>query len=92
MFDVIKRPIITEKNSVYNTLNTYVFEVDGKARKPQIKLAIEQAFKVKVEEVRTANCRTRAKRAGNKTSPVQYWKKAYVKLAAGEKISLFEGA
>lgn len=92
MLDVIKRPLVTEKNSIYNSLNTYVFEVDVKARKTQIKSAIESAFQVKVEGVRTVNCRNRSRRAGAKMSPVSYWKKAFVKLAPGEKISLFEGA
>lgn len=92
MIEIIKRPIVTEKNSIYNSMNTYIFEVDMKARKTQIKVAVETAFRVKVEEVRTVNCRNRARRAGTKMSPVAYWKKAFVKLAPGEKISLFEGA
>ncbi len=92
MIEIIKRPLVTEKNSIYNSLNTYVFEVDVAARKTQIKTAVESAFRVKVEEVRTVNCRNRARRAGMRMSPVKYWKKAFVKLAPGEKISLFEGA
>jgi large subunit ribosomal protein L23 len=92
MFDIIKRPLVTEKNTVYSSMNTFVFEVDKRARKEQIKTAIEKAFKVKVEEVRTQVCRNRARRTGATLSAVRYWKKAYVKLAPGEKIGLFEGA
>lgn len=92
MFGVIKRPLVTEKNSVYSAMNTYVFEVDRKADKRQIKIAIEKAFNVKVEDVRTQICRNRARRTGAKLSAVRYWKKAFVKLPDGEKIGLFEGA
>ena len=92
MFDIIKRPLVTEKNSVYSAMNTYVFEVDKKADKKQIKVAIEKAFNVKVEDVRTQVCRNRARRTGAKTSAIRYWKKAFVKLHAGEKIGMFEGA
>lgn len=91
MMQVIKRPLITEKNSIYNSMNTFVFEVDPRAKKDQIKKAVESAFKVKVESVRTTNCRNRSRRAGMRMGPVVYWKKAFVKLAQGEKISLFEG-
>lgn len=92
MTQIIKRPLITEKNSVYSAMNTYVFEVDKKAKKDQIKKAIEDAFSVKVNEVRTSLCRDRVRRTGQKFSNIRYWKKAYVKLAEGEKIGLFEGA
>lgn len=92
MFGIIKRPLVTEKNSMYSAMNTYVFEVDRKADKRQIKIAIEKAFNVKVEDVRTQICRNRARRTGAKLSAVRYWKKAFVKLPEGEKIGLFEGA
>jgi len=92
MFDIIKRPLVTEKNTVYSAMNTYVFEVDKKADKGQIKKAMEKAFNEKVEEVRTKVCRNRARRTGANLSAVRYWKKAFVKLQAGEKIGLFEGA
>jgi large subunit ribosomal protein L23 len=72
-------------------MNTFVFEVDKRARKDEIKKAIEKNFQVKVEEVRTQVCRNRARRTGKALSAVRYWKKAYVKLAPGEKIGLFEG-
>lgn len=89
---VIKRPLITEKNTLHNAIGVYVFEVDLKADKDLIKVAVEKNFKVKVESVRTAICRGRGK--NNKFGPgaVPRWKKALVTLAAGEKIALFEGA
>lgn len=92
MSQIIKRPLVTEKNTVHSAANTYVFEVDAKADKTEIKKAVEKAFSVKVVAVRTMNCRDRQKRAGAKLSKVKYWKKALVKVAAGEKIALFEGA
>ncbi|MCB0363869.1 MAG: 50S ribosomal protein L23 [Bdellovibrionaceae bacterium] len=92
MYYVIKRPLITEKNSALNEAGIYVFEVDREANKNQIKDAVEKFFRVKVDSVRTAVCRGRARRNRLGQGRVQYWKKAMVKLAPGEKITLFEGA
>ena len=89
---VIKRPLVTEKNTLHAEALTYVFEVDPGADKTEIKKAVEKAFNVKVVEVRTLNCRDRARRAGARLSKVRSWKKALVKLAEGSKIALFEGA
>lgn len=83
---------MTEKNSLMAENNVYVFEVDKKATKPEIKKAVEKAFRVKVASVKTAVCRGRASRNKFGYGKVPYWKKAMVKLAPGEKISLFEGA
>ena len=92
MFDVIKKPLITEKNTIHNAAGVYAFEVTRDARKDEIKRAVEKAFRVKVDSVRTMVCRDRARRSGLKAmSKVTYWKKALVKLKAGEKIGLFEG-
>lgn len=92
MKQMIRRPIITEKNTYHNAAGVYVFEVDLDANKTEIKTAVESNFKVKVDSVRTSICRGRAKvtRFGQGKTP--HWKKAYVKLAAGSKIALFEGA
>lgn len=92
MSKVLRRPLVTEKNTVQNEMGVYVFEVDQEADKIQIGRAVESAFKVKVQSVRTVICRSRARRVGNTQAPVRYWKKAYVRLASGEKIKLFEGA
>ena len=89
---VIKRPLITEKNTLHNAAGVYVFEVDLNADKKDIKAAVEKKFKVKVDSIRTSVCRGRAKNNKFGRGAVPRWKKALVKLSAGEKIALFEGA
>ena len=71
---------------------TYVFEVARSSTKMDVKKAVEKHFRVKVNSVRTSICRGRSKKTRTGMSDVHYWKKAMVKLASGEKISLFEGA
>ncbi len=92
MSGVIKRPLITEKNSQLAETGVYVFEVNRQATKEDIKKAVEKSFRVKVKSVRTLVCRGRARRTRLGIGPVQYWKKALVRLNQGEKIALFEGA
>lgn len=92
MYYVIKRPLVTEKNSILAEKGVYVFEVDQAATKLDIKKAVEKYFRVKVANVNTANCRGRSKRTRFGASKPATWKKAMVRLKAGEKISLFEGA
>lgn len=92
MYQIIKRPLVSEKSSAYGEYNTYVFEVDKKASKDVIKNAIEKAFSVKVADVRTAVYRTRWLKKHAKFGPPKYKKKAFVKLAEGQTISIFEGA
>ncbi len=89
MINIIKRPLVTEKNTKHQAMSAYVFEVDRKATKKEIRTAVEKAFDVKVLGVRTMVCRDRARRAGTRLSKVKYWKKALVKT--NEKIGLFEG-
>ncbi|MBZ5703695.1 MAG: 50S ribosomal protein L23 [Acidobacteriia bacterium] len=86
-FQIIRRPIITEKGlGVKETQHTVVFEVAAHATKTQIKEAVQQIFKVKVEGVRTANFFGKMRRRGQSEGYRRDWKKAYVKLAAGEKM------
>ena len=93
MQEIIKKPLISEKNAGHaEDSNTYAFEVALNADKAQIKKAIEKAFDVKVEDVRTMICRGRYFRKQIKLGPPKHWKKALVKLKQGEKISIFEGA
>lgn len=92
MKSLIKKPLITEKNTYHNAVGVYVFEVDLSATKPDIKQAVERFFKVKVDTVRTSSCRGRGKVTKFGAGKVPHWKKAYVKLVEGEKIALFEGA
>ena len=91
MKQVIKTPLITEKNTYHNAAGVYVFEVDLKSSKTDIRYAVEQNFKVKVDSVRTSVCRGHSKQTKFGLTKIAYWKKAYVKLSEGEKIALFEG-
>jgi large subunit ribosomal protein L23 len=92
MIQIIKSPLITEKNTTLSESGVYVFEVHIEATKPEIKKAVESGFSVKVQNIRTSICRNDMKYNKFGLSKVRKWKKAYVQLAAGQKISLFEGA
>lgn len=93
MLNIIKKPLISEKNAAHaEDSNTYAFEVELAATKPDIQKAVEKAFNVKVESVRTLVCRGKYFRKQARLGPPKTWKKALVKLKAGEKISIFEGA
>jgi len=86
-FQIIRRPIITEKGlAVKETLQTVVFEVARAATKTQIKEAVQSIFKVKVDSVRTAQFHGKMRRRGRAEGFRRDWKKAYVRLAAGEKM------
>lgn len=91
MKNIIKAPLITEKNTYHNAAGVYVFEVEMKSSKTDIRTAVEKNFKVKVDSVRTSVCRGHSKNSKFGATKVAYWKKAYVKLTPGEKIALFEG-
>lgn len=92
MIQIIKSPLITEKNTNLSESGVYVFEVHSDATKPQIKKAIEDGFSVKVNGIRTVICRNDMKYNKFGLTKVRKWKKAYIQLAPGQKISLFEGA
>jgi large subunit ribosomal protein L23 len=92
MDNVLKSPLVTEKNTYHSAAGVYVFEVGIKSDKVEIKAAVESKFGVKVIGIRTAIARGRPKMTKFGAGKTPYWKKAYVKLAAGEKIALFEGA
>lgn len=84
---VIRRPIITEKGlGVKETQHTVVFEVASNATKTEIKEAVQRVFKVKVDHVRTANFHGKMRRRGRAEGFRRDWKKAYVRLAEGEKM------
>ncbi len=84
---IIRRPLVTEKSTMLreNGTNIIAFEVDPKANKIQVKDAVEQLFKVKVDEVRLFNVRGKVKRMGRYSGKRRDWRKAYVRLKAGEK-------
>jgi large subunit ribosomal protein L23 len=86
-YEIIRRPVITEKGlGVKETEQTLVFEVATGATKTQIKEAVQSIFKVKVSEVRTATFAGKERRRGKFTGYRPEWKKAYVRLKAGEKM------
>lgn len=87
VYQVIRRPIITEKGlGVKETQHTVVFEVVKDATKTEIKEAVERVFKVKVDHVRTAIFHGKFRRRGRAEGFRSDWKKAYVRLAPGEKM------
>ena len=89
-YQIIRRPIITEKGlGVKEIHGTVVFEVSAKATKTQIKEAVQQIFNVKVAGVRTAIFYGKMRRRGQTEGYRRDWKKAYVKLAEGEKMIEF---
>ena len=92
--EIIRRPLITEKSTVQREgVNTLSFEVASSANKIEIKRAVETQFKVKVAEVRIANQHGKVRKQGRFAGRRADWKKAYVRLAPGEKtIDFFEGA
>ncbi len=91
--EVIRRPLITEKSTVLrDDKNIIAFEVDRRANKIDVKRAVEAQFKVKVAEVRVAVMHGKTRRQGRFVGQRPDWKKAYVRLAPGEKpIEFFEG-
>jgi large subunit ribosomal protein L23 len=87
LYNVIKRPVITEKGlQLKDTARTLCFEVEDKASKKQIQEAVEQLFKVKVQDVRTMVVPGKMRRRGKYTGYRSDWKKAYVTLREGEKM------
>ena len=86
-YQIIRRPIITEKGlGVKETQHTVVFEVAHSATKTEIKEAVQRIFKVKVDHVRTAVQHGKLRRRGRSEGFRPDWKKAYVRLAEGEKM------
>ncbi len=86
--EIIKAPLVTEKSSALAQQGQYVFKVDPKANKVEIKNAIEKIFKVHVASISTINAKTKKRRVGRYTGLTNRYKKAIVKLAEGETIDL----
>lgn len=87
--DLIKRPVVTEKATVLLENNKYIFDVDRRATKPQIKAAIEDLFNVKVIGVNTYNLPQKQRRVGRFIGHRPQYKRAIVTLAPGSSITLF---
>ena len=86
--EIIKAPVITEKSSAMAQQGQYVFKVDPRANKTEIKNAIEKLFNVKVEEISTINVIPKKRRVGRYSGLTNRSKKAIVKLAEGQTIDL----
>lgn len=93
LYDVIKKPLITEKAMAAReaVAGLYTFVVDRAADKTEIRAAVEKLFKVHVKKINTAILRGKTKKVGRSVGRRSNWKKAWVELAAGEKIEFFEG-
>ncbi len=86
---IIRQPLITEKNTQLRAENKYVFEVDRKATKQDVREAVQNVFGVKVDSVTTAVMKGKKKRTGRFVGYRSDRKKAIVKLAEGQKIDRF---
>jgi len=92
VYSVITAPLITEKVTLVGEVgNQVVFRVRPDANKFAIKNAVETLFKVKVTRVRTIQYLGKERRVGKHLGRRPAWKKAYVTLAAGNRIDFFEG-
>ncbi len=93
LFDVIKRPVVSEKSTIQNELSgVYTFKVAASSSKQEIKEAVEKAFGVDVVSVRTMLVHGKVKRTARAVFKRPNWKKAIVSVKDGQKIELFQGA
>jgi large subunit ribosomal protein L23 len=93
-YAVILRPLVTEKSTALSGANKYIFQVDMRANKPQIKQAVEKAFDVTVTGVNVMVMKGKThggRRFGRRLTHSPDWKKAVVTLAPEDRIELFEG-
>lgn len=91
-FDILRRPVLSEKSYAGIPIKKYTFIVDVRADKTQIKAAIEEIYKVKVEKVNVVNVKGKFKKQGKTEGYTSKYKKAYVQLAKSSKpIEQFEG-
>ncbi|MFO8049900.1 MAG: 50S ribosomal protein L23 [Desulfosudaceae bacterium] len=92
VYDLIKRPINTEKTTIQKEMaNQVTFEVDRRANRVEIARAVEYLFKTKVKSVRTMQIKGKKKRLGRFMGKRRDWKKAIVTLMPGERIDFFDG-
>ena len=91
IYEVLRKPLVTEKSTRLSEKNKYVFEVDKKASKDQVRAAVEKAFNVGVVSVNVVRIPSESKRAGKRIVTSSSWKKAIVTLKEGDKIQFFEG-
>ena len=91
LYDVIRKPVVTEKATMASENNAVVFEVDIKANKPQIKEAVESLFNVKVKAVNTTITKGKVKVFRGRKGRRKDVKKAYVTLEEGNMIDVTTG-
>ncbi|MFH1651400.1 MAG: 50S ribosomal protein L23 [Chloroflexota bacterium] len=91
LYEVLRRPLITEKNTLLQEQDKYAFEVAEGATKPMIKQAVEKAFRVKVTAVNIIHTPGKTRMVGRRRVQTAPWKKAVVTLQPGNKIEFFEG-
>lgn len=89
--DIIKKPVVSEKSTELLAENKYTFWVENSANKTEIRQAVEELFKVKVEKVYTIMVKGRRKRVRQFVGRTPDRKKAIVSLREGDKIEIFEG-
>ena len=93
LMNILLSPVVSEKSALAaDTSNQFAFKVAGDATKPEIAQAVELLFDVKVDQVRTVNCKGKQKRFGATLGRRNNWKKAYVRLQAGHDIDFAGGA
>ena len=91
-YEIIKRPVITEKTNIQkDEFNQVSFEVEKRANRVEISRAVEKIFGVKVAKTRTVQVKGKVKRRGRILGKRKDWKKAIVTLMPGERIDFFEG-
>jgi large subunit ribosomal protein L23 len=91
VYEVLRRPLVTEKGTVLQEQNKYMFEVAKGANKPQVKQAVEKAFNVTVKSINIMTVVGKKKRYGRAITQRPDWKKAVVTLKEGDSIQVFEG-
>ena len=91
IYEVLRRPIVTEKNTELMAQNKYVFEVAKKSNKALVKQAVEKAFNVHVLAVNIVVVQSKPRGFGRMRGRKPSWKKAIVTLRPGDKIEIFEG-
>jgi large subunit ribosomal protein L23 len=91
LYDILRRPVITEKSTMLREQNQYTFEVPIDATKPMIRQAVETLFKVEVAAVNVSRVHGKMRRVGRSRGRTRSWKKAVVTLKPGYRIDVFGG-
>jgi len=91
LYEVLRRPLVTEKNAALQAQGKYAFEVAGEANKEQVKQAVEKAFNVTVTQVNVMTVPGKGRRMRGRLVINPPWKKAVVTLKPGDRIEIVEG-